>query len=155
MVCHESPANASVTNTSNMTTPIPPPDCIPPYTIMNSLRNIANGGNALNAATAAKSNGPLQGNAEMPPAILPISFVPNLVLKLPAPKKAVPFANPCDTTWSITPASAIGTPKLAPIAMIPICSTLEYANILFISLCTSRNSAAISNENTPNEANTS
>ena len=38
---------------------------------------------------------------------------------------ALPLAAACASTCSSTPASAIGAPKLTPIARMPMCSTLE------------------------------
>ncbi len=83
-----------------------------------------------------------------------MSFVPNFATTEPAPKNAVPFAAACARTCRSTPTNASVTPKLIPIARMPMCSTLEYASMRFMSRWRSRYNAPSASEARPNTKST-
>jgi hypothetical protein len=125
VVNKDKPKKASVTSTTRAAVTVSRGSDRPPATMRNSLRKTPKGGMADSARTAATNIGPLQGSAPTPPRIFDMSLVSNLRMIEPAPKKAVPFAAACARTCRSTPTTAIGAPKLMPMARIPMCSTLE------------------------------
>ncbi len=94
-------------------------------TIVTSEKNRANGGKPSRVAIPATKGTASRGWRARRARTSAMVDVPSTAWMRPATTKRLAFASPCPSTWSSTAASASGPPTAAPIAMIPMCSTLE------------------------------